>query len=69
MIEYLGLIFAASMSMGMVFFFLFWLEVVQGRLTQSSKWKDMSVDQWVFFLGALLMPIGIIGLVMVIIGK
>jgi hypothetical protein len=59
----LSLLFAIAFSTGVTFFSLFVLENIQGRMTRRTKWKDMTTDQWIFFLGTFLWPIGLIGLI------
>jgi hypothetical protein len=59
----LSLFFALALAAGLTCFWLFVLENIQGRMTRRTKWKDMTIDQWVFFLGSFLWPIGLIGFI------
>jgi hypothetical protein len=61
----LGLFFTIAFGVGVVFFWLIVLESIEGRMTRRTKWKDMTTDQWVFFLGSFLWPIGMIGLLII----
>jgi hypothetical protein len=57
-----SLFFALAFAAGVTCFWLFVSESIEGRMTRRTKWKDMTTDQWVFFLGSFLWPIGMIGL-------
>lgn len=58
----LSLFFVMAFAAGVTFFSLFVLENIQGRMTRHTTWKEMTIDQWVFFLGTFFWPIGFIGL-------
>lgn len=57
----LSLFFTIAFSIGIVFFWL----VVLGSIRQDAKWKDLTIGQWIFFLGSFLWPIGMIGLLII----
>ena len=59
----LSLLFAIAFSTGVTFFSLFVLENIQGRISRRTTWKEMTAEQWVFFLGSFLWPIGLIGFI------
>ena len=58
----MSLIFAMLYGAGLTYFSLFVLENIQGRITRRTTWKEMTIDQRVFFFGSVLLPIGFIGL-------
>jgi len=60
----LGLLFAMVFAAGLTFFSLFVLENIQGRISRHTTWKEMTIDQCVFFIGSVLLPIGLIGLLL-----
>ncbi len=57
-------VFACLFAGGTVCFSLYVLEMIQGRVSISTKWKDLTVDQWIFYIGSFCMPVGLVGLVM-----
>ena len=59
----LSLFFALAFAAGLTFFSLFVLENIQGRMSRRTTWKEMTAEQWVFFLGSFLSPIGLIGFI------
>jgi len=57
----LSLFFTIAFSVGIAFFWL----VVLGSIRQDAKWKDLTICQWIFFIGSFLWPIGMIGLLII----
>jgi len=60
----LSLFFAMAFGVGAMCFWLFVGETIQGRMTRYTTWKEMTIDQWVLFLGSFLWPIGFLGLLL-----
>jgi len=53
--------FTALFGAGVTCFALFTQELIQGRVYRNTRWSDFTVDQRVLYIGALLMPIGLVG--------
>lgn len=58
----MSMIFACLFAVGMVCFWLFTYDLIQGRLTRWTTWKELTGEQWFFFIGSFLIPVGIIGM-------
>lgn len=58
----MAIFFACLFGMGMACFSFFTYEVILGRITRYTTWKELTGEQWLYFLGSLLIPIGLIGL-------
>lgn len=61
----MGLFFACILAMGLVFFLLFSYDMIQGKLTRYTTWKELTDQQWVFFIGTFGIPVGLFGLLVV----
>ena len=57
----MDIFFAALFGAGVTCFALFTQELIQGRVKRNTLWSAFTVDQRVLYIGAFLMPIGLIG--------
>ena len=56
------LLFAISVSC----FALYTYDFLQGRVTLRSKWRDLTAEQWFFFIGGITLPLWIIGIILTV---
>ena len=61
----MAIFFACLFAVGMVCFWLYTYDLIQGRLTRYTTWKELTTAQWLFFVGSLGIPIGLIGLLII----
>jgi hypothetical protein len=60
----MGILFACMFAAGLTCIVLYILEVIQGRLSIRTVWEDLTIDQWMLFIGSFLAPIGFVGLLL-----
>lgn len=61
----MGTLFACLFAVGIACLGLFTYDLIQGRLTRYTTWKELTGEQWFFFIGSFLIPIGLVGLMVV----
>ena len=59
-------VFALLFAVSFTLFALYVLEFIQGRVTFATKWRDLTVDQWIFCIGAFTTPIWLIGMILTV---
>jgi len=57
------LLFAVCFVVSMICYFLFAREDIKGRLKRPGRWKDMTTYHRALFLGSMLLPIALFGMV------
>ena len=55
-------VFAMFFVTGIVCSVLYMLEFTQGRASRYTPWRELTINQWIFWIGALLAPIGFFGM-------
>lgn len=58
------ILFACMFAVGLTCIALYVLEVIQGRLSIRTVWKDLTIDQWMLFIGSFFTPIGFVGVLL-----
>jgi hypothetical protein len=59
-------VFAMLFVFSITCFFLYFLDVFQGRITRFTRWCDLTVEQWVFSIGILTAPIWIVAMMLTV---
>jgi hypothetical protein len=57
------LIFFSVVGFSLICYFLFVREDIKGRLPRHGRWKDMTTYHRALFLGTMLLPIALFGMV------
>jgi hypothetical protein len=53
-------VFAVLFTLSAACCFLYVYDVIQGRISLRTKWRDLTVEQWVFAIGVFTAPIWIV---------
>jgi hypothetical protein len=59
-------VFALLFVFSIVCFALYILEYIQGRVSFATKWRDLNVEQWIFFIGSITFPLWLIGMALTV---
>ena len=59
-------VFALLFAFSLTCFSLYILDFIQGRVTFATKWRDLSIEHWIFWIGSITTPLWIIGMVLTV---
>jgi hypothetical protein len=59
-------VFAVLFALSAACCFLYIYDVIQGRMTLGTKWRDLTVEQWVFSIGVFTAPIWIVSMMLTV---